>query len=64
MTSVAEYLVEPNNTIQDNKKQIPLYEHAGLHMVLRKIIGHDNILEKNNESKNNFLSEQQIFVDY
>lgn len=50
MTSVAEYLVQPTNKIVEKEKKIALYEHAGLHMVLRKIIGHDQILEKNNES--------------
>lgn len=56
MTSIVKYLVEPNNYIEENKKQTPLYEHAGLHMVLRKIIGHDHILEKHNESKTFFLN--------
>lgn len=50
MTSVAEYLVEPSNKIVEKENKIFVYEHAGLHMVLRKIIGHDQILEKNNES--------------
>lgn len=54
MTKISEYLVKPNNVIEEKEKQVPVFEHAGLHMVLRKIIGHDQILIKNNESKNNF----------
>lgn len=53
MTSVANYLVDPDNTILEKEKQVSVYEHAGLHMVLRKIIGHDQTLEKNSESKTN-----------
>jgi sRNA-binding regulator protein Hfq len=56
MTSVANYLVDPDNTVLEKDEKIAVYEHAGLHMVFRKIIGHDQILEKNNESKTNFIS--------
>jgi len=50
MTSVASYLVDTSNKISDNDNIIPMYEHAGLHMVLRKIIGSDKILIKNSET--------------
>lgn len=53
MTSIANYIVEPNNEIEEKEKKVPLYEHASLHMVLKKIIGHDKILLKRNEGKNN-----------
>lgn len=51
MTSVANYITDSNNTIEEKEKKVPVYEHAGLHMVLRKIIGNDLTLAKNNESK-------------
>lgn len=51
MTSVANYIIDSNNTVEEKEKKVPVYEHAGLHMVLRKIIGNDLILVKNNESK-------------
>lgn len=47
MTSIAHYLANPDNKIEDKEKQIPVYEHAGLHIVLKKIIAHDQILLKN-----------------
>ncbi|CAI6354000.1 unnamed protein product [Macrosiphum euphorbiae] len=50
MTSVANYLIDPNNKVEDKDVKVPVYEHSGLHMVLRKIIGHDKILVKNNET--------------
>lgn len=51
MTSVSKYLIDPKNKIEEKGKDVPVYEHAGLHMVLRKIIGNDQLLVKNNESK-------------
>jgi len=54
MTSVAHYLIDSNNKVEDKDVKVPVYEHSGLHMVLRKIIGHDKILVKNNESMTNF----------
>lgn len=54
MTSVASYLVNPDSTVLEKEKEVPVYEHAGLHMVLRKIIGYDQTLDKNSESKSNF----------
>lgn len=54
MTSVANYLIDPNNKVEDKDVKVPVYEHSGLHMVLRKIIAHDKILVKNNESMFNF----------
>lgn len=54
MTSIAHYLANPENNIEDKEKQIPVYEHAGLHIVLKKIIAHDQILLKNkSEGKSN-----------
>lgn len=50
MISVANYLIDPNNKVEDKDVKVPVYEHSGLHMVLRKIINHDKILVKNNES--------------
>lgn len=49
MTSVSKYLIEPENKIEEKGKMVPVYEHAGLHMVLRKIISNDQILVKNGE---------------
>lgn len=51
LTSVANYLANPINEILEEKKLVPVYEHAGLHMVLKKIIGNDKVLVKNSESK-------------
>lgn len=56
MTSVAKYLVDSDNKIEEKEKKIAVYEHAGLHMVLRKIIGHDQILEKSSECKFKFIN--------
>lgn len=54
MTSIAHYLANPDNNIVENEKQIPVYEYAGLHIVLKKIIAHDQILLKNkSEGKSN-----------
>lgn len=61
MTSIANYLVEPSNEIEDKEKYVPLYEHASLHMVLKKIIGHDKILVKSNEGKIKFIIINLIF---
>lgn len=55
MTSIATYLIDSNNKVEDKDVKVPVYEHSGLHMVLRKIIGHDKILVKNNESMTNFI---------
>lgn len=55
MTSVANYLIDSNNKVEDKDVKVPVYEHSGLHMVLRKIIGHDKILLKNNESMIHFI---------
>lgn len=52
MTSIANYIVEPSNKIEEKEKKVPLYEHASLHMVLKKIINHDKILLSSNEGKN------------
>jgi hypothetical protein len=54
ITSVANYLVDPDNTILKKDKEMSVYEHAGLHIVLEKIIGYDQTLEKNNKSKTSF----------
>lgn len=56
MKAIAEFLVDSSNTIEEKGKQVPLYEHAGLHMILRKLIAHDEVLMKNNKSKTNFLT--------
>jgi len=55
MTSIANYLIDPDNKVEDKDVKVPVYEHSGLHMVLRKIIGHDKSLEKNNESMIHFI---------
>lgn len=55
MTSLSKYIIEPKNKIEDNGKEVPIYEHAGLHMVLKKIIGNDQLLLKNGESKCLFI---------
>lgn len=61
MTSVANYLIDPNNKVEDKDAKVPVYEHSGLHMVLRKIIGHDKILVKNNESMTHFVVKIIIY---
>ncbi|XP_050528827.1 protein penguin [Daktulosphaira vitifoliae] len=50
MKTVADYIVDPNNQITDKDKQVPVYEHAGLHMMLRKLIGHDQVLADSEKS--------------
>lgn len=55
MTSVAKFLVDADNIIEEKEKKTAVYEHAGLHMVLRKIIGHDQILEKSSECKSKII---------
>jgi len=55
MTSVANFLIDPKNKIKDRIGKVPVYEHSGVHMVLRKIIGHDNILVEHNEGMTHFI---------
>jgi len=50
MTSIANYLIDPSNKVEDKGVKVPVYEHSGLHMVLRKIIVHDKSLVENNET--------------
>lgn len=52
MTSIANYLVNPDNMLEENEKKIPVYEHSGIHLVLKKIIGNDQILMENNINGN------------
>ncbi|XP_025409538.1 uncharacterized protein LOC112682959 [Sipha flava] len=60
ITSVANYLVDPDNTILKKDKEMSVYEHAGLHIVLEKIIGYDQTLEKNNKKSNVQLAIQTL----
>jgi len=53
MTSVANYLVNPDNMLEEYQKKIPVYEHSGIHVVLKKIIGNDRILMENNSNGKN-----------
>jgi len=57
MTSIAEYVANSNNKIGEKDEYINCYEHAGLHIVLKKIIAHDqNLLKNNAGSKNKFIN--------
>lgn len=54
MTSVANYLVNTDNMLEEYNKKIPVYEHSGIHTVLKKIIGNDRILMENNSNGKKF----------
>lgn len=52
MTTVINFIFDPKNKLKDRfLGKVPVYEHSGIHLVLRKIIGHDKILAENNEGR-------------
>lgn len=63
MTSVANFLIDPKSKVKDRSGKVPIYEHSGVHMVLRKIIGYDKILAQNNEGMTHFIIKfKKIYI--